>query len=332
MIDLHLHLDGSLSKEDFVYLAKKNNVVLGDDFPSNIMVNPDCRSLEEYLERFALPCSLLQNKDSIAYCVKSLVLRLNKLNYLYAEIRFAPLLHLEKGLTQIEVVQAALEGLKEGLKETPDFDANLILCCMRQVPDSVNSETIEAAIKLKDPKIVAIDLAGPEAFKPTHLYADLFKKASENNIPIILHAGEACGSESVTEAIEIGAKRIGHGVHLSLDEATVKYVNDNRIYFEFCPTSNLQTKSLSSYEDVPLRHFLDLGIRVTINSDNMTVSGTDVYKEFAHMVKTFDLSVDDVCKLLCTAIDGSFLSEKDKYKKIQALLQRIPSFYDIINS
>lgn len=332
MIDLHLHLDGSLSKEDFIYLANKNNVKLDENFPSNIKVNSDCASLEEYLEKFDLPCSLLQDKESIIYAVKSLVKRLSDLNYIYAEIRFAPLLHLQKGLTQKDVIIAALEGLKEGLKSTPNFDANLILCCMRQVSDKTNIETIEAALEIDDAKIVAIDLAGPEAFRPTKQFENVFQKIHNSKLNLIIHAGEACGSESVIEAISLGAKRIGHGVHLSLDKETINYVNENRIFFEFCPTSNLQTKSLKTYNDVPLKQFLDNGVRVTINSDNMTVSDTDVYKEFSYMVKTFNLSMDDVLKLLCTSIDASFLKEKEKQEKIRALFNKISSFYDKISS
>ena len=330
MIDLHLHLDGSLSKEDFIYLAKKNNVDLTTDFPNNIMVSDDCRSLEEYLERFALPCGLLQDEESLSYVTKSLVERLCALNYIYAEIRFAPLLHLEKGLSQVQVIKAVLKGLREGLEGKKDFDANIILCLMRQVDDSINFETIDAAIEVNDPKVVAIDLAGPEGFRPTHEYKALYDKVKDAGINSIIHAGEACGNESILEAIELGAKRIGHGVHLSLDEENVNHILNNNIYFEFCPTSNLQTKSLKEYSDVPLLSFINKGIKVTLNSDNMTVSNTDVYKEFSHMIKTFNLGYDDVMKLLITSLDASFLSEEDKLGKIKVLLTKLPSFYDIV--
>ena len=104
---------------------------------------------------------------------------------------------------------------------------------------------------------MAIDLAGPEAFRPTLEYKKIFEVALNAKLNVIIHAGEACGNESILEAIQIGAKRIGHGVHLSLDEDMIKLVRENNIYFEFCPTSNLQTKSLLTYKDVPLRKFLD---------------------------------------------------------------------------
>lgn len=125
MIDLHLHLDGSLSEEDFKYLSKLNGVDLGNEFPSNIYVPMDCKSLDEYLERFDLPLKLLQTSESIEYTTYSLVKRLADLGVIYAEIRFAPLLHLTKGLTQVDVVKSALCGLKKSIKETNyKIDAN----------------------------------------------------------------------------------------------------------------------------------------------------------------------------------------------------------------
>lgn len=330
MIDLHLHLDGSLSKEDFIFLAKKDNVSLGEDFPNNIYVPENCTSLEQYLERFALPCSLMQTRANIAYTVKSLIDRLYDLGYIYAEIRFAPLLHLEKGLDEKEVISAAILGLEEGLKNKKDFDANLILCLMRQVEDEVNFKTIETMRELSHPKVVALDLAGPEAFKKTSLYAPLFNKAKEYGLNVIIHAGEACGNESILEAKELGAKRIGHGVHLNLDKENIEKVKD--LTFEFCPTSNIQTKSILSYKDNPLRKFINLGLKVTINADNMTVSNTNVLKEFRHMYQTFNLSKEEIFALLNNSLDASFASSETKKELKKVLKNRFNDFYlSIIN-
>lgn len=329
MIDLHLHLDGSLSKEDFIYLANKQNKKLPLDFPNNIVVPQDCDSLEEYLKRFDFPCSLLQDEESLTYETYSLIKRLHELGYIYAEIRFAPQLHTLNGLNEEEVISSVIKGLKKGLLESPDLDANIILCCMRQSPNQINAKTIEAAISLKDPHIVAIDLAGPEAFLPTIEYKNLFQIASDNGLNIIIHAGEACGNDSIVGALDIGAKRIGHGVHLSLDQEMIDRVK-NKIYFEFCPTSNLQTKSLKDYIDVPLRQFMDNEILVTINSDNMTVSNTDVIQEFKYLTKTFNLTKEEVKRLLLNSINGAFISSNLKQEKIRALFNKIDSFYDII--
>ena len=328
MIDIHLHLDGSLSEEDFKYLSKKYDISLGNDFPNNIYVPDDCPSLEEYLKRFDLPGKLLQTKEALSYVTKSLVTRLHQLGYIYAEIRFAPLLHTQKGLSQIDAAKAALEGLEIGLKQCPEFDANLILCCMRHADEKTNMETIEVANQLKGTKVVAVDLAGAEKLHPSSYYKRIFDKAKEYRLNITIHAGEATGSDEILMAIDNGAMRIGHGVHLSLDPKTVEIVKNNKICFEFCPTSNLQTKSLKTYQDVPLRKFMELGIPVTINSDNMTVSNTNVSNELKIMVETFQLDKEEIKKLFLNSINNSFINDKTKQKLKDKLDEKLDGFYE----
>ena len=330
MIDLHLHLDGSLSEQDFINLAKKYDVSLGNDFPNNIYVPSDCPSLEEYLKRFDLPLLLLQSKDALIEVSYNLVKRLHELGYIYAEIRFAPQLHTQKGLSQYEAALAALEGVNAALKDFPDIDVNLILCCMRHGTEEVNMETIEVANKLKGTRVVAVDLAGAERLHPSTYYKNIFDRAKKYGLNITIHAGEATGSDEIMMAIDNGAMRIGHGVHLSLDHQSIKKVKDNDICFEFCPTSNLQTKSLKTYEDVPLRKFMEKDICVTINSDNMTVSNTNVPKEIVHMVRTFNLSKEEIKNLLLTSIKYSFTDEKVKEKLRKRLDERIDDFYERI--
>ena len=331
MIDLHLHLDGSLSEQDFVYLAKKYSVDLTNEFPNNIYVPIDCPSLEDYLKRFDLPCALLQTTDALEYVAKSLVKRLADLGVIYAEIRYAPQLHVFKDLSQLEVAKAVLKGVEEGLKEVKDFDANIILCCMRHASEEVNMETIEVANKLKGTKVVAVDLAGAEAMHPSSYYSRIFKKACEYGLNITIHGGEATGSDEIMMALDNGAMRIGHGVHLSLDKDSISRVKKENTCFEFCPLSNLQTKSLKKYEDVPLRQFMENGIPVTINSDNMTVSNTDCIKEMATMVKTFSLTKEEVKGLISNSIKYCFADDKTKERLSRMLDERIDSFYERVS-
>ena len=327
MIDLHLHLDGSLSIKDCEYLAKLQNIDLGNDFPSNLYVPQDCPSLEEYLTKFELPLKLLQSKEAVEYAAYSLASRLAEMGYIYAEIRYAPLLHLQKGLTQLEVAKAALSGLERALKEHPNFEANLILCCMRHASMELNKETIEVAHKLKGTRVVAVDLAGAERLHPSSYYKEVFDLAKKYQLNITIHAGEATGSDEIMMALDNGAKRIGHGVHLAFDIPTVDRVCRENICFEFCPTSNLQTKSLITYKDVPLRLFMDHGIKVTINSDNMTVSNVSAISEMGIMKKTFNLSKEEVHMLLLTSIEHAFTSEKVKEKLKEKLANRIDKYY-----
>ena len=333
MIDLHLHLDGSLSIEDFKFLAEKNHVSLGEDFPKNVYVPGDCKSLEEYLERFDLPCSLLQDEMSIAYATKSLVDRLYNAGYIYAEIRFAPQLHTLKGMSQEDAVISAIAGLNSALKDKTGFDANLILCCMRQTETDINMKTIKLADKYRAKKVVSVDLAGPEAFHTGDYYTPLFDEAKRLGLNITIHAGEACGSEEVLRAVDLlHAQRIGHGVHLDVNIQNVLKLTQQRVAFEFCPTSNLQTTSLESYEKVPLKEFDRYGLLVTINSDNMTVSNTDVLQEYRHLYQTFKLAKHEVRHYLTNSICASFASNETKQMLMRELDKKIDDFYNKIVS
>ena len=331
MIDLHLHLDGSLSLDDFKYLASRNGIDLGKDFPSNVRVPDGCKSLEEYLERFDLPLSLMQDEYSVAYVTKSLVERLYKDGYIYAEIRFAPQLHTRRGMTQEDAVISALAGLKDALRGKEDFDANLILCCMRQADFKTNEETIRLGLKYKNDKVVSVDLAGPEAFKTGDYYKELFDEAKEGGANIIIHAGEACGSDEVIRCIDLlHAQRIGHGVHLELTRENILKVLEKRIAFEFCPTSNLNTTSLSGYDKVPLAEFDKNGICVTINSDNMTVSNTDVLKEYRHLFNVFKFKKYEVRHFLANSLQAAFISDAERAKLLSVLDKKIDWYYSKI--
>ena len=268
------------------------------------------------------------SKEAVEYATYSLASRLAKMGYIYAEIRYAPLLHLQKGLTQLEVAKASLNGLEKALKEHPGFEANLILCCMRHASMELNKETVEVAHQLKGTRVVAVDLAGAEKLYPSSYYKEVFDLAKKYQLNITIHAGEATGSDEIMMALDNGAMRIGHGVHLAFDIPTIDRVLKENICFEFCPTSNLQTKSLITYFDVPLRLFMDHGIRVTINSDNMTVSNVTAISEMGILKKIFNLSKDEVNMLLTNSIEYSFTSQKVKAKLQEKLANRIDEYYE----
>ena len=184
------------------------------------------------------------------------------------------------------------------------------------------------AHKFKDRHVVAVDLAGDEKLHPSSYYRKVFALAKKYKLNITIHAGEATGSDEIMMALDNGAMRIGHGVHLSLDEKTIKRIKIENICFEFCPTSNLQTKSLRSYLDVPLRDFMKNDIPVTINADNMTVSQVNAISEMKMMVKTFNLSKEEVHALFTNSINYSFTGLETKQKLKEKLALRIDEFYE----
>lgn len=312
MIELHLHLDGSLSPRVMRELADMQEIPLSDEEIAHAGVTIDCRDLNEYLEKFALPCSLLQTREALELASYSLFMELKEEGCIYAEVRFAPQLHLEKGLTQEEAVEAVVYGMH---KASLDFnmDGGIILCCMRgENTREANLETVEMAAAFAKEGVVAVDLAGAEALYPTEEYREIFEKAQEEHVTITLHAGEAAGPESIESALSMGASRIGHGVRCLESEETTEKLSLWNIPLELCPTSNLQTSIYDRYEDYPVRKLMEAGIPVTINSDNRTVSSTTLRKEYEALIEHCGLTEAELKVLMKNSAEAAFAPEAIK--------------------
>lgn len=308
-VELHLHLDGSVRLDTASMLTGKSI----EEVRSLMIAKEKCHDLNEYLTKFNLANEIMQSQENLTRIAKELVEDLKNDNVIYAEVRFAPLLHTKKGLTGEEVIEAVLLGLKD-----EDLKVNLILCMMRQFSFEDNLKTIELAIKYLDKGVVAVDLAGAEALYPTANFERLFQIAKDDNIPFTIHAGEADGKDSILSAINFKTKRIGHGVRCIEDKETLDMINKNNITLEVCPTSNIQTDIFENYHDHPIRKLYDMNILVTINVDNMTVSNIDLTQEYEKLVKNFNFTLKDFKKMNINAINASFLKEelKEKYRKI----------------
>lgn len=330
LIDLHLHLDGSLSPEWMLEWAAKQQIELPasnvEQLLPYISAPKDCSDLNQYLECFAIPVSLLQTADALTSAVNELVNRLAAQGLAYAEIRFAPQLHTQKGLSQTQVVEAALKGLKAGLAQSSLFRVNLILCCLRGIGSlEGNLETVRVAKQFftgSEAGVVAVDLAGPEAGYPTNDFAQEFQLAHSLGVPFTIHAGEAAGAENVKQALDLGAKRIGHGIRAAESETVMQCLAVERIALEMCPCSNLQTKAIANLKDYPLRKFLVKGILATLNTDNMTVSQTQIKQEFELLEQDYQLSEQEAKQLLENAVQAAFLSDGDKQALREYIKQR----------
>ena len=229
LTDLHLHLDGSVSVASARRLAEIEMISLPEDdaeLKDMLMVSEDCADLNEYLERFLLPVSLMQSKESLKTAAEDLCKTLAEKGLMYAEIRFAPQKHCEKGLTQKEVVKSVLDGISES-----GFDAGLILCCMRDGADNraENLETVRLSYEFQNNGVCACDLAGAEALFPNENYIYVFEEAKRLGVKLTVHSGEALGADSVKTAVENGADRIGHGVRSVEDEDVVKLLLEKDI-------------------------------------------------------------------------------------------------------
>ncbi|MBO4864428.1 MAG: adenosine deaminase [Eubacterium sp.] len=297
------------------------------------------KSLNEYLKRFDLPLQLLQTEENLSYAIMDIASNLKKIGVDYAEIRFAPQLHTRRGMTQLKAVEAVIEGYNRRLdfgdddsiltkklkvyenltgidmgvsKEREYPHLRFILCLMRgSNKDSkiydMNMETVEIARHLMNDGnslIAGLDLAGAEGLYPTEDYKDFFGIARRYHIPFTIHAGEAAGPESIWEALEMGASRIGHGIAAAEDEYLMQELAKRGTIIEMCPTSNLQTGAVKDMSKYPLRLFLLHNMKVTVNSDNMTVSGTNVVREFDLLKREMYLSDEEIKTLMKNAEEG----------------------------
>lgn len=312
-IDLHLHLDGAITVDIAKRLADMQGITFSEsdeELKKRLQVSPDCTDLNEFLTCFALPCSLLQTKEALSEAVKLVINDCAEQRCVYVEVRYAPQLHTEKGMSQEDAVLAALDGLKAA-----DIKANLILCLMRgEGNEAANEETLELAKKyiVKDGGVVAIDIAGAEGLFPTSRYRDIFTKAKEAGIPFTIHAGEADGAGSVRDALDFGASRIGHGVRAKEDEAVVRDIIRKNIPLEMCPTSNRQTHAVEDMSTYPIIDYLEKGICVTVNTDDPAIEGTTIGAEFEYLRKEFGLTEEQEKMILNNSVNAAFTTDEVK--------------------
>jgi adenosine deaminase len=321
--DLHVHLDGSLRLETILELAKEDGVRLPAETPEGLYeaigCGRDCGSLEEYLRGFAITLSVMQTDHSLSRIAFELAEDAHRENVRYMEVRYSPMLHQDRDLKLTRVVEAVLEGLRLA-RERYGIKSNLILCGIRNISARSSYEMAELAVAYKSRGVVGFDLAGAEENYPAkqHVYASQLVR--DNNINCTLHAGEAYGPESIGQAIhDCGAHRIGHGCRLIEDGDLLHYVNDHRIALECCPSSNVQTGAVRDLQAHPLKLYHDLGLRVTINTDNRLITDTTVSRELWLVHTKMGAAFSDLKNMVLTGFKASFLP----YHERRALVRRV---------
>lgn len=318
-VELHCHLDGSLNIDSVREMLKDQGIVYGhEELKEKLQVRPDCSSLTEYLEKFDLPLLCLQTKEGLRRAAYELIQDVSKEGVRYIEVRFAPMLSTENGLSCREAISSVIEGLKAGEREYGVF-ASAIVCAMRHHSVEQNMQMLTEAREFVGKGVCALDLAGDESAFPTSLFRKLFVQAKEWGIPFTIHSGE-CGSvDNIREAIELGAKRLGHGIALEKSAELRKLCREKGIGIEMCPTSNLQTKAVSSLEKYPLEQFLNEGLLVSVHTDNRTVSGTTMEKEEKLLKESLKISEEMWLQCTKNAIRTAFASDEVK----EELMRRI---------
>jgi adenosine deaminase len=330
--DLHVHLDGSLRLATILDLAREQNVELPADSPDGLRramhLGENCGSLVEYLKAFDVTLRVMQNEESLTRIAYELAEDAAAENVRYMEVRYAPMLHTRLGLKLTSVIEAVLEGLRAAQKDH-GIEANIIVCGIRNISPESSLEMAELAVAYKNRGVVGFDLAGAEYDHPAKHHKAAFQLVRDNNINCTIHAGEAYGPESIRQAIHIcGAHRIGHGCRLREDGDLLHYLNDHRIPLECCPSSNVQTGAIRDLKSHPLKLYADLGLRVTINTDNRLVTDTTVSKELWLAHTEMGLTLRDLKQIITAGFKSSFLPFHVKQEYLRRVSHDLQRFHE----
>jgi adenosine deaminase len=337
---LHDHLDGGLRPATVLALARETGYkglptedpdALGAWFRSGA----DRKSLELYLEGFSHTVGVMQQPDAIARVAAECAEDLAADGIVYAEVRYAPELSTQGGLSLDEVMRAWLEGFETGMARAEAAGRPIVIraivTAMRQFARSV--EIAELSVAYRDQGVVGFDIAGPEAGFPPSRHLDAFQLIHRANFHVTIHAGEAFGLPSIWEALQwCGAERLGHGVRI-VDDITIEpdghiamgrlaqYVRDRRVPLEMCPTSNVHTGAVASFAEHPIDLLRRLRFRVTVNTDNRLMSGVSLSDEFASLNREFGVGLDEMQWLTLNAMKSSFAPFDQRLRLINGTIK-----------
>ncbi len=314
LVDLHLHLDGSIRLETMLEIAEKEKIALPAEGVAGLKKALRCgrnrASLADYLEAFKWTTAVMQSSTALTRIACELIGDAAADGIRYAEVRFCPLLHSDHGLTPAQAVEAVLEGLRLGARWR-NVGSGLILCSMRHLPP-VDSERVVTLAKAYRGDVVAVDMAGDDNL-PALDHAKHFRWAREKGLHVTIHAGESGPPERIREAlIEFQAERIGHGVRLVEDRTLLEALRDQKVPIEACLTSNVQTRTARSVAKHPARGYLADGLCLTLNTDNRMLAETTSTKEFALARKHWRLTSEQERLLIANAIEASFADDEWK--------------------
>ena len=325
--DLHVHLDGSVRTETIIDLAKEHNIKLPTmdvaELRKLIVCGEHTVSLDDYLRGFHIVNLVLQNKEGLRRAAYELAEDAARENVRYMEVRYSPILHTNSGLKLTEISQAVIDGLKKGERDF-GIQTGVIICGIRNMDPTTSLKLAELAIAFKNKGVIAFDLAGGEYNHPAKDHKEAFDLALKNNLNITIHAGEAYGPESIHQALHYcGTHRIGHGTRLVEDGDLLNYVNDHRIPLEICIKSNLHTKAVPNIKSHPIDFYIDYGLRVTINTDNRTISDTTVTDEYMLAIEKLGLDYSTVKNVILNGFKSAFMPYKERVRLINQTLKEI---------
>ena len=332
---LHDHLDGGLRPATVIELAAEQGYTAlpttdADELAAWFVEGAARRSLPRYLEPFQHTVGVMQTPDALTRVARECAEDLRDDGVVYAEVRFAPELHLEQGMELDEVVESVLEGFEQ-VTSQGRIQIGLLLTAMRTAANS--SEIADLTLRHRDRGVVGFDIAGSEAGHPPTRHLDAFRRIAAANHHITIHAGEAFGLPSIWEAIQIcGAERLGHGVRIVDDievqpDGSVKlgelasFVRDRRVPLEMCPTSNVHTGVVDELADHPISLLTRLRFRVTVNTDNRLMSDVSMTSEMQALCETFGYGWGDLQWFTVNAMKSSFWPFDKRLRLINEIIK-----------
>jgi len=309
-IELHLHLDCSLSYQAVSALAPS---VTPEEYQREYIAPARCANLADFLSRAPMGFRLMQTEDSLRLVTEDVFRQLVEDGVIYAEIRFAPLLHTEQGLSPERVVAVVERSVDRLVRET-GMQAGLILCTLRHFTDMQSMLTVKLVEKFRGSRVVALDLAGDEAGFPLDAHVGAYRYAREHGLFRTAHAGEALGPESVWETLRLlDPQRIGHGTRSIEDPKLVEHLRRERIHLELCPSANVQIiPSIGSMEEHPIDRLYRAGVSLNVNSDSRMLTPTTLPREYETLRRTFNWTKQDLLCANLMGLDAAFVDDKVK--------------------
>ena len=315
-VELHLHLDCCVS---FPVAAQLDPTLTEAAYRALFVAPARCRNFAEWVTHVDPALDLLQTEEGLRLATEDLFDQLRRDNVIYAELRFAPLLHTRAGLSPTEVVRIVDEAAAAASRRT-GIEGRLILCTLRHFAPQQSLETAELVARFAGTRVAALDIAGDEEAYPLAPHAEAFAFAKRKGIPTTAHAGEWSGAGSVRETLALLApRRIGHGMRCAEDADLVARLAQERIHLEVCPTSNVQTGAIASPEAHPIDRLYRAGVSLGVSTDARAVCDVTLADEYARLIATHDWGVKELRRCADMAADAAFVSD-DVRSRLKARL------------
>ena len=315
-VELHLHLDCSLS---YALVSRIDPSITLEEYRTDFIAPAKCTNLVDFLARVPKSLALMQTKEQLRLVTLDLFEQLVADNLLYAEIRFAPLLHTEQGLSAREVV-ASVEAATAQAVSSTGIEARLILCTLRHYSEAQSLKTVQLVQDFCGTYVAGFDLASDESY-PVDAHVPAFQVAREQGIPCTAHAGEARGPDSVWETLHgLAPSRIGHGVQSIKDPVLLDHLRQHQIHLEVCPSCNVQTDVYETYADHPIDALARAGLSVGVNTDTRGIGNITLSQEYAKLHRTFGWDTQDFFHCNRNALKAAFVPDNVRSKLLARLV------------